>query len=69
MGESAVKSHAKGKLHISRVPNQTIMSFFPRNKVSDSVEKSPFSSSVTEDKPSCSSCSKERRIDKLHGSQ
>ena len=32
MGDSAVKSHAKGRLHISRVPIQTIMSFFPRNK-------------------------------------
>ena len=58
MGDSAVKSHAKGKVHISRVPNQTIMPFFPRNKGSDSAEKSPSSSSVTEDKPSSSSCSK-----------
>ena len=44
MGESAVKSHAKVKLHISGVPNQIIMSFFPRNKGSDNAEKSPSSS-------------------------
>ena len=63
MGETAVKSHVKGKLHISRVPNETILSFFPRNKGSDSVEKLSYSSYVTEDNPS--SCSKDRRVDSM----
>ena len=41
------------------------MSFFPRNKGTDSAEKLSSSSSVTEDKPSSSSCSKNRRIDSM----
>ena len=44
---------------------QTIMSFFPRNREGDSVEKSSCSSYVTEDKPSSSSCSKGKRIDNV----
>ena len=64
MREGAVKSYAKEKWDILiRAPNLIITSFFPRNKGSDSAEKLSFSSTVLEDKPSSSSCSKDRRID------
>ena len=39
MGERAIKSHAKGKLHLSRAPNKSIASFFSRSKESDSFDK------------------------------
>ena len=63
--ESTVKSHAKGKWHILKVTNQTIMSFFPGNKGSDSAEKSLSSYSVIEDKLSSSFCSNNKRIDSM----
>ena len=57
MGESAIKSHVKGKLHLPRVTNESITSFFSRIKESDNSDKPSFSS--------LTSCGKDQTIDSM----
>ena len=64
MGESAIKSHAKGKLDLSRAPNESIASFFSKSNESDSSDK-PSSNSDKSSSSSLISCGKDQTIDSM----
>ena len=62
MGESAIKSQAKGKFHLSRAPSpSSIVSFFPKKNNSSEL----LATSSTSNTNSLGSSNKDQRVDTM----